>query len=62
MIPLIEAKSWNAGLQFFCKYCKKIHRHGFGDGNRHAHCMKQTPYTETGYDLILVEDKKEVQE
>ena len=46
-------------LQFYCFYCKEIHQHGGGDdinhilyGHRGAHCIKDSPFIKTGYELI----------
>lgn len=45
-------------FQFFCRYCKKLHRHS-GVGHRTAHCVGTTPYSLTGYDLVLAVESDE---
>ena len=57
MMPIIKCQRWRSGLMFYCKYCKKTHKHGFGNGSRSPHCSEETPYTETDYYLILEEEK-----
>jgi len=42
---------------FYCKFCKKVHTHGWGDGNpnghRCAHCHNSdSAYDKTGYVLM----------
>jgi len=43
-------------VEFFCPYCTKYHRHGFGadnfEGHRSAHCTGTTPLSKTGYYLV----------
>lgn len=48
-----EREDGVCGLQFYCEYCKKIHKHGTGEGHRVAHCFGDTPYTKSGYILKL---------
>lgn len=52
MMPVIKCSTWRSGLQFYCKYCDKVHRHGFGNGSRACHCNKETPYSKTDYYLV----------
>ncbi|MBT4110750.1 hypothetical protein HOE37_02765 [Candidatus Woesearchaeota archaeon] len=56
-IPVFECvkrKDFLGGLQFFCPFCKALHKHGMGEGHRIAHCFDQrSPYTRTGYILKL---------
>jgi len=40
-------------MEFYCKYCKIIHRHGLGEGHRVAHCIKETPFIKSGYIITL---------
>lgn len=42
------------GSQFWCRYCKKLHRHGEGDGHREAHCLvdSTSPFLKTGYIIM----------
>jgi hypothetical protein len=39
----------------WCKYCRRWHVHGPGEGHRLAHCKQRTPYTATGYNLARIE-------
>jgi len=40
------------GLQVWCQYCERWHRHGEDYGHRVAHCdYPASPYKETGYVL-----------
>lgn len=52
-IPVIlcrERKSFYQGLEFYCEYCKRIHKHGRGAGFRSSHCIKPaSPFLTTGY-------------
>ena len=52
------------GIKFRCKYCKKYHFHGIGEGVRNAHCKDyNSPYYKTNYFLKLNdEDKLKVEE
>jgi len=37
---------------FFCPSCKELHRHGYGEGHRGAHCTNpNSPFLESGYIL-----------
>lgn len=58
-IPIIKAfRLSDFQIGFFCDHCKKLHRHGLGDGHRASHCSKETTFTKTGY--ILQEDSHEI--
>lgn len=37
--------------KMWCKYCEMWHSHGPGEGHREAHCNKETPYVQHGYNL-----------
>lgn len=37
----------------WCRYCGCLHFHGIGDGHRVAHCIIDTPYTQSGYTLVF---------
>jgi len=66
-IPIVNAvrRPDCDGLMFFCRYCKRWHFHGMGEGHRVAHCYRvphwrtkvhrdrPTPYDRTGYILRL---------
>ena len=53
--PIIVAtprKDIGFGWQYYCKYCKTIHRHGKGLGMRVSHCNnKDSP--NYGKDIII---------
>jgi len=55
MMPpvLFTLKIDGGGLKGWCPYCRKWHIHGDGEGHRIAHCMKETPFKDTGYILSL---------
>jgi len=59
-IPIVYAfTDGRTTSEFFCKYCNKEHRHGFGEGHRSAHCSNQnSPYNKTGY--IIKYDTKRI--
>ncbi len=40
---------------FYCQHCKRYHYHGASDGERVAHCVKPSPFKETGYVLKIAE-------
>ncbi len=39
-------------FKFWCPFCQKWHRHGYGKGHRSAHCFSSTPFDDTGYIVI----------
>ena len=52
-------KDFYGGIEFVCKYCRKIHRHGRGEGHRVAHCHNEkSGYEQTGYVLKLSDEEK----
>lgn len=54
-IPVLLAVELpNKSLKVWCPFCRKNHIHGIGGGHRNAHCIKPTPFTETGYILKVV--------
>ena len=59
--PELQAER-NAEHQWrvWCRYCKCYHYHGAEPGHRRAHCLKRTPYTETGYVLLAPIDPNPV--
>jgi hypothetical protein len=48
----VEEKGVKVSL-VWCKYCASWHLHGAGQGHRIAHCRQRSPYTITGYNLVL---------
>jgi hypothetical protein len=53
IFPAIYCDIWEFGLKFYCKYCKREHKHGVGHGHRVAHCSNpDSPYLKTGYYLV----------
>jgi hypothetical protein len=52
-IPIIKCyKISYCQCAFYCSHCKKIHKHGLGNGHRSAHCNKEnSPFEITGYSL-----------
>ena len=56
-LPAVECVSLQtSGIHWavWCKYCEEYHRHGAMEGHRKAHCVGETPYTRTGYNLALL--------
>ena len=55
--PTLGAEQFTANgvthWQIWCRYCDEWHQHGPGEGHRIAHFIKETPYSETGYNLAL---------
>ena len=42
-------------VKVWCPYCQKWHYHGSAcEGHRLPHCTKNTPFSDTGYDLKFV--------
>jgi len=35
-------------LDAWCPHCKQWHHHGPGEGHRHAHCNRESPFREGG--------------
>jgi hypothetical protein len=55
--PILPAyiRDGHGYLSVWCRYCKKFHQHGQGDGHRVAHCLSDaSPYRTTGYILRTV--------
>lgn len=51
--PLIACwKIDNYHYSFYCRFCKRIHNHGLGNGHRVSHCS----YWNKGYVLVLQGD------
>lgn len=48
MTETILCKQEGNQLAFYCKYCKKKHYHGLGEGYRHPHCFDKG-YTQDYY-------------
>jgi len=47
---------------FWCRFCKRLHLHGIGDGYRASHCSEPSPYDKDYYLIIqgdLTKEKKE---
>lgn len=58
-IPLIAC--WildDVHCGFWCRFCKKLHRHGIGNGYRGSHCNEKSPYDENYY-LVIQGDLRE---
>ena len=45
-------------LRFWCPFCKRWHYHGRTDGHRVAHCVGQTPYKRSGYEIKMMSKKE----
>lgn len=67
--PVIECdirEDFFGGLQFYCEYCKELHKHGWGEGHRASHCTnRNSPLSDKGYVIVLklpVENEKEIRE
>ena len=54
-IPIVyctHRKDYPQGLEFFCIFCGRVHKHGSGEGHRVAHCTNNfSPFKKTGYYL-----------
>lgn len=60
---IIKCKQEGANWTFFCKYCKKKHNHGIGEGFRHPHCnFTNTDRYKHDYYLVLVDKPTKLKE
>jgi hypothetical protein len=49
-IPIIACwKIDEVHVAFWCRFCKRLHLHGIGDGDRASHCNTESPYSENYY-------------
>lgn len=57
-IPVLNGryrKDFPKGIEVWCNFCNKWHRHGIGEGHRVAHChSEKSPYARTGYIIKLM--------